>query len=144
VNIESEQTVDEDKVPCMICPPAANKGVEPPKRPATCPPQLSLAPYSSSDEQEQVPPLSTPSRSRPRRNPRCPKPINSSAAFNHRNSSTLSLGPSAYVYTPTTVRSQGFESLRDEHGIVYKKKRNLVKRVLVALGVGGDGDRAGG
>lgn len=42
------------------------------------------------------------------------------------------------------ARSQGFESLRDDHGIVYKKKRNLVQRVLVALGVAGDGDRVGG
>lgn len=44
------------------------------------------------------------------------------------------------MYTPTHTRTPGFESFRDDHGIVFEKKRNVVKRVLVMLRLMGDGD----
>ncbi|KAF1917146.1 hypothetical protein BDU57DRAFT_595614 [Ampelomyces quisqualis] len=99
-----------------------------PRPPVTCPPHLSLAsPPPSSSEQS----ISC------RRSHPCP------TALSHCNSSTLSLGPAAYVYTPTKTRTPGFESFRDDHGIVFKKKRNLLRRMLVALRVLGDEDRVG-
>ncbi|OAK98002.1 hypothetical protein IQ06DRAFT_307166 [Phaeosphaeriaceae sp. SRC1lsM3a] len=56
--------------------------------------------------------------------------------------STVSLqtGPSGYVYTPTFVRVPGYESLRDDHGITFTRKRDVVGKALVRLGIVGDED----
>lgn len=56
--------------------------------------------------------------------------------------STVSLqtGPSGYVYTPTSVRVPGYESLRDDHGITFTRKRDVVGKALVRLGIVDDED----
>jgi hypothetical protein len=47
--------------------------------------------------------------------------------------SLLSAGPAGYYYTPTSSRAPGFESFRDDHGIVYQAHRRPFVALLVRL-----------
>lgn len=44
------------------------------------------------------------------------------------------------MYTPMSARVPGYESLRDDHGIVYEKRRIMAMGALVGLGIVGDDD----
>jgi hypothetical protein len=56
------------------------------------------------------------------------------------STATLTAGPGAYMYTPLTARTPGFESLRDDHGIARPVRQYKIVAVFKRWWVRG-GDR---
>ncbi|KAH6197431.1 hypothetical protein HBI15_209160 [Parastagonospora nodorum] len=100
-----------------------------------------------------------PATPRPRTRP--PQPIPASRSLPSlfttlATPSLLSVGPAGYVYTPTSMRSSRYESLRDDYGIRFRARGHRLQALLMRMRLkrssdgreGGlgvrNGDRVGG